>query len=50
MTPLVGIIMGSRSDFEVMSVARDTLQNLQVPHEVRVVSAQRTPLWTAEYV
>ncbi len=49
MTPLVGIIMGSRSDFEVMSVARDTLQNLQVPHEVRVVSAHRTPVWMAEY-
>ncbi len=49
MTPLVGIIMGSRSDFEVMSVARDTLRNLQVPHEVRVVSAHRTPVWMAEY-
>ncbi len=49
MTPLVGIIMGSRSDFEVMSVARDMLQNLQVPHEVRVVSAHRTPVWMAEY-
>ncbi len=49
MTPVVGIIMGSRSDFEVMAVARDTLEALGVPHEVRVVSAHRTPLWMAEY-
>ncbi len=49
MTPLVGIIMGSRSDFEVMAEARDMLRALQVPHEVRVVSAHRTPLWMAEY-
>ncbi len=48
-TPLVGIIMGSRSDLEVMSVARDTLRELEVPHEVRVVSAHRTPRWMAEY-
>lgn len=49
MTPLVGIIMGSRSDFEVMSVARDTLDTLQVPHEIAVVSAHRTPLQMAVY-
>ncbi len=49
MTPLVGIIMGSTSDFEVMAAARDTLQELEVTHEVRVVSAHRTPLWMAEY-
>ncbi len=49
MNPLVGIIMGSRSDFEVMSVARDMLQRLQIPHEVCIVSAHRTPLWMAEY-
>ncbi len=49
MTPLVGVIMGSRSDFEVMAAARDTLESLQVPHELRVVSAHRTPLWMAEY-
>ena len=47
--PLVGIIMGSRSDFETMSVARDVLTELDVPHEVRVVSAHRTPGWMAEY-
>ncbi len=49
MNPLVGIIMGSRSDFEVMAAARDMLQRLGVPHEVRVVSAHRTPIWMAEY-
>lgn len=49
MTPLVGIIMGSRSDLDVMAAARDMLQTLQVPHELRVVSAHRTPLWMAEY-
>ncbi len=49
MTPLVGIIMGSRSDFETMAAARDALQELQVGHELRVVSAHRTPLWMAEY-
>ena len=49
MGPLVGIIMGSRSDFKVMSNACDTLQSLGVPFEARVVSAHRTPLWMAEY-
>jgi len=49
MEPLVGIIMGSKSDFEVMSVARDALRKLEVPHEVEVVSAHRTPLRMADY-
>ncbi len=49
MTPLVGIIMGSRSDYEVMAHACDTLQALGVPFEARVVSAHRTPRWMAEY-
>lgn len=49
MNPLVGIIMGSRSDFEVMVNACDTLQSLGVPFEARVVSAHRTPRWMAEY-
>jgi len=49
MSPLIGIIMGSRSDFEVMSKACDTLQALGVPFEARVVSAHRTPAWMAEY-
>ena len=41
--PLVGIIMGSTSDLEVMSPAREILTELGVAHEVRVVSAHRTP-------
>lgn len=42
-TPLVGIIMGSRSDWETMGHAVQTLERLGVPHEVEVVSAHRTP-------
>ncbi len=41
--PLVGVIMGSRSDWQTLSHACDTLDKLVVPHEVRVVSAHRTP-------
>jgi 5-(carboxyamino)imidazole ribonucleotide mutase len=41
--PLVGVIMGSRSDWETMRHAVATLETLGVPHEVRVVSAHRTP-------
>jgi 5-(carboxyamino)imidazole ribonucleotide mutase len=41
--PLVGIIMGSRSDWETMAHAAHTLESLGVPHETRVVSAHRTP-------
>jgi len=49
MRPLVGIIMGSRSDLEVMANACDALESLGVPFEARVVSAHRTPAWMAEY-
>src|SRR5579883_939548 len=41
--PLVGIIMGSRSDLETMRAAATTLQELEIPFEMRVVSAHRTP-------
>ena len=41
--PLVGVIMGSRSDYDVMRHAADVLTELGVPHEVEVVSAHRTP-------
>jgi 5-(carboxyamino)imidazole ribonucleotide mutase len=41
--PLVGIIMGSRSDWETMRHAAETLEALGVPYEQRVVSAHRTP-------
>ncbi|MEQ8801338.1 MAG: AIR carboxylase family protein, partial [Haliea sp.] len=41
--PLVGIVMGSRSDWETLEGAAEALLALQVPHEVEVVSAHRTP-------
>ena len=47
--PLVGIIMGSRSDWETMRHAAETLEKLGVPHETRVVSAHRTPGRLVEY-
>lgn len=49
MQPIVGIIMGSRSDWETLSHAAQTLDSLGVPHEVRVVSAHRTPDLLFEY-
>ena len=47
--PLVGVIMGSRSDWETMGQAVDVLDALGVPHEVQVVSAHRTPDLLFEY-
>ena len=47
--PLVGIIMGSSSDWEVMRHAADTLDGLGVAHEVKIVSAHRTPKRLYEY-
>ena len=41
--PLVGVIMGSQSDWQTMRHAVDVLEHLDVPHEVRIVSAHRTP-------
>ena len=43
MKPLVGIIMGSASDWETMRPATETLDKLAVPYEVKIVSAHRTP-------
>ena len=48
-TPLVGLIMGSRSDWETMRHASEILDELGVPHERRVVSAHRTPDLLFEY-
>lgn len=48
-TALVGVIMGSKSDWETMRHAADILERFGVPHECRVVSAHRTPDWMAEY-
>jgi 5-(carboxyamino)imidazole ribonucleotide mutase len=42
-SPLVSIVMGSKSDLEVMQAARDALVELKIAHEVRVLSAHRTP-------
>jgi 5-(carboxyamino)imidazole ribonucleotide mutase len=47
--PLVGVIMGSKSDWETMSAACETLEKLGVPFETRVVSAHRTPDLLFEY-
>lgn len=47
--PLVGIIMGSKTDLETMQHTVNVLEELGVPHEVRIMSAHRTPDLTAEY-
>jgi 5-(carboxyamino)imidazole ribonucleotide mutase len=47
--PVVGVIMGSKSDLKYMQATADLLTELEVPHEVRVVSAHRTPDWMFEY-
>lgn len=48
-SPLVGIVMGSKSDWDTMRQADEILTQFEVPHECRVVSAHRTPQWMAEY-
>lgn len=47
--PVVGVIMGSKSDWETLQHAATTLQTFGIPFETRVVSAHRTPQWMAEY-
>lgn len=47
--PLVGVIMGSRSDWETMSHAARILEEMGVPHECKIVSAHRTPDLLTEY-
>jgi 5-(carboxyamino)imidazole ribonucleotide mutase len=47
--PLVGVIMGSKSDWETMSHADVVLSEFGIAHECQVVSAHRTPTWMAEY-
>lgn len=49
MKPLVGVIMGSNSDWETMSHCAETLDTLAIPYEARVVSAHRTPDLLFEY-
>ena len=48
-TPLVGVIMGSQSDWDTMRHAADTLAALDIAHEVRIVSAHRTPARLTDY-
>ena len=48
-SPIVGVIMGSQSDWDTMRHAADTLAALGVAHEVRIVSAHRTPARLADY-
>jgi 5-(carboxyamino)imidazole ribonucleotide mutase len=50
MTPLVAVIMGSRSDWETMEHTVEMLRTLEIPHEVRVLSAHRTPEALDAYV
>jgi 5-(carboxyamino)imidazole ribonucleotide mutase len=47
--PLVGLIMGSKSDWETMKQTSGMLEKLGIPHESRIVSAHRTPDWMADY-
>jgi 5-(carboxyamino)imidazole ribonucleotide mutase len=47
--PLVGVIMGSKSDFETLAPACEILTELDIPFEKRIVSAHRTPEWMARY-
>ncbi len=48
--PLVGVVMGSTSDSDVMRGCMNVLKEFDIPHEVRVLSAHRTPDLTKEYV
>ncbi len=47
--PLIGVIMGSKSDWETMRHAAETLARFAVAHECRIVSAHRTPAWLKDY-
>jgi 5-(carboxyamino)imidazole ribonucleotide mutase len=49
LSPLVGVVMGSRSDWETMRQATEILRQLGIPYEARVVSAHRTPDLLAQY-
>ena len=47
--PLVGVVMGSRSDYDVLGAAAEVLRALEIPYEARIVSAHRTPDLLFEY-
>ena len=48
--PLAAVLMGSKSDWDTMKHASETLTRFGIPHECRVLSAHRTPAETAEFV
>src|SRR5713226_3358588 len=48
-SPLVAVIMGSKSDWETMRHADEVLTQFGIPHECRIVSAHRTPAWLTEF-
>src|SRR6201993_1916186 len=48
-SPLVGVVMGSKSDFSVLEACTDLLKDLDVPFEAKIVSAHRTPDWLFRY-
>ncbi len=48
-SPLVAVIMGSKSDWETLCHADKVLTQFEIPHECRIVSAHRTPGWLAEF-
>jgi 5-(carboxyamino)imidazole ribonucleotide mutase len=48
--PLVGVVMGSKSDYEILLAAIEILRALEIPHEARVLSAHRTPDELSDYV
>jgi 5-(carboxyamino)imidazole ribonucleotide mutase len=48
-SPLVGVVMGSKSDYDVLLPCIDLLREFAVPHETRIVSAHRTPDWLFQY-
>jgi 5-(carboxyamino)imidazole ribonucleotide mutase len=48
-SPLVGVIMGSRSDWDTMHLASEVLTEFGIEHESQIVSAHRTPDWMSEY-
>lgn len=47
--PIIGIIMGSDSDFEIMKEAAEIIEEFKIPYEIKIVSAHRTPEFMAEY-
>ena len=47
--PIIGIIMGSDSDWPIMQLTSKTLDEFEVPHECQIVSAHRTPDWMFQY-